>query len=137
MDVWYYPQKVAEKIREEFPDASIEFIPEFPAKKDNERVLVASTKFDEVVFVTYCETQPYLGTDGLTRRIEAVIDSLNMAGRLSTVVHFGNPFAMETLQHVKRKIFGYTMPGAQPCAIEALAGKLEPQGTLPFKVKFQ
>ena len=137
MDVWYYPQKVAEKIREEFPDAAIEFIPEFPAKKDNERVLVASTKFDEVVFVTYCETQPYLGTDGLTRRIEAVIDSLNMAGRLSTVVHFGNPFALETLQHVKRKIFGYTMPGAQPCAIEALSGKLEPQGTLPFNVKFQ
>lgn len=137
MDTWYDPQRIADKIRAEFPDAAIEFIPEFPAKKDNERVLVASTKFDEVVFVTYCETQPYLGTDGLTRRIEVVIDSLNMANRLSTVVHFGNPFALETLQHVGRKIFGYTMPDAQLCAIDALAGKLDPKGTLPFNVKFQ
>ena len=137
MDTWYDPQRIADKIRAEFPDASIEFIPEFPAKKDNERVLVASTKFDEVVFVTYCETQPYLGTDGLTRRIEVVIDSLNMAGRLSTVVHFGNPFALETIQHVKRKIFGYTMPDAQPCAIDVLAGKLTAEGTLPFNVNFQ
>lgn len=137
MDTWYYPQKIADKIRAEFPDAAVEFIPEFPAKKDNERVLLASTKVDEVIFVTYCETQPYLGTDCLTRRIEVVIDSLNMANRLSTVVHFGNPMALENLQHVKRKIFGYTMPDAQLCAIDALAGKLDPQGSLPFKVKFQ
>ena len=137
LGTWYYPNRIAERIRENFPDAAIEFIPEFPAKPDNERVLVASTKFDEVVFVTYCDTQPYLGTDCLTRRIEAVIDSLNMAGRLSTVVHFGNPTALETLQHVKRKIFGYIMPDAQPCAIDAIAGKQGAEGTLPFKVNFQ
>lgn len=137
MDVWYYPQRIADRIKELFPDALIEFIPEFPAKKDNERVLVASTQCDDVVFITYCETQPYLGTDGLTRRLEAVIDSLNMANRLSTVVHFGNPFALETIQHVKRKIFGYTMPDAQVCAIDALAGKQDTPGSLPFNCKFQ
>ena len=135
--VWYYPQRVADQIRKNFPDASIEFIPEFPSKPDNERVLVASTKFDEVIFVTYCDTQPYLGTDGLTRRIEAVIDSLNMAGRLSTVVHFGNPFALEPLMHVKRKVFGYIMPDAQPCAIDAIAGKQDAPGSLPFNVNFK
>ena len=137
MDAWYYPRKLADRIRELFPEALIEFIPEFPAKKDNERVLVASTQCDDVVFVTYCETQPYLGTDGLTRRLEAVIDSLNMANRLSTVVHFGNPFALEPLKHVKRKVFGYTMPDAQLCAIDAIAGKQDAPGSLPFNVKFQ
>lgn len=137
MDVWYYPQQIADKIRQSFPDAAVEFIPEFPAKKDNERILVTSTQYDEVVFVTYCETQPYLGTDGLTRRIEAVINALSLAGRLSTVVHFGNPFAMEELPHVKRKIFGYTMPDSQLHAIDALAGELTPQGSLPFNVKFR
>lgn len=137
LGTWYYPNRIAEQIRANFPDAAIEFIPEFPAKPDNERVLVASTKYDEVIFVTYCDTQPYLGTDCLTRRIEAVIDCLNMAKRLSTVVHFGNPCALEPLQHVKRKIFGYIMPDAQPCAIDVLAGKRTAEGSLPIKVELQ
>ena len=136
-DQWYYPNRVADQIRKNFPDAHIEFIPEFPTKPDNERVLVASTQFEEVIFVTFCDTPPYLGTDGLTRRLEVMIDSLNMANRLSTVVHFGNPFALETIQHVGRKIFGYIMPDAQPCAIDALAGLQGAPGSLPFNCKFQ
>ena len=136
-DQWYYPNRIADQIRKNFPDAHIEFIPEFPTKPDNERVLVASTQFEEVIFVTFCDTQPYLGTDGLTRRLEVMIDSLNMANRLSTVVHFGNPFALETIQHVGRKIFGYIMPDAQPCAIDALAGLQGAPGSLPFNCKFQ
>ena len=134
---WYYPQKIAQHIRENFPGARIEFMPEFPHKKDNERVLIASTECDETVFITYCDTQAYLGTDGMTRRAEVVIDCINMAGKLEGVVHFGNPYALEPLKHVKRKIFGYNMPGAQPCAIDALAGKQDAPGTLPVNCKFQ
>ena len=134
---WYFPQRIAKKIRETFPDAGIEFLPEYPHNKDNERVLVASTRYDETIFVTYCETCAYLGTDCMTRRAESVVDSINLAGKLAGVVHFGNPFALEPLLHVKRKIFGYTMPGAQLCAIDVLAGKSEADGTLPFNVKFK
>lgn len=136
-DTWYFPQKVAAQIRENFPDARIEYMPEFPHKKDNERVLVASTECDETIFITYCDTQAYLGTDGLTRRAEVVINCINMAGKLEGVVHFGNPFALEPLMHVKRKLFGYNMPGAQPCAIDALAGKQDAPGSLPVNCKFQ
>lgn len=134
---WYFPQKVAKRIRENFPNARIEFLPEFPHKKDNERVLVASTECDEVVFVTYCDTAAYLGTDCMTRRAEMVIDCINMAGKLEGVVHFGNPFALEPLMHVKRKLFGYNMPGAQECAIDALAGKQPANGSLPINCNFQ
>ena len=73
----------------------------------------------------------------MTRRAECVVDCINLAGKLEGVVHFGNPYALEPLLHVKRKIFGYTMPGAQLCAIDVLAGKSEANGTLPFNVKFQ
>jgi beta-glucosidase-like glycosyl hydrolase len=134
---WYFPQRVAEKIRKEYPDAAIEFIPEYGSSKDNERVLVASTKYDETIYVTYCETVAYLGTDCMTRRAESVINSLALAGKLAAIVHFGNPFALEPLYHIPRKIFGYTMPDSQLYAIDVLKGNCAANGNLPFDVKFQ
>jgi hypothetical protein len=66
-----------------------------------------------------------------------MIDCVNLAGKLAAVVHFGNPFALQPLLHVKRKIFGYTMPDTQLYAIEVLDGKLPAKGTLPFHVEFK
>ena len=131
-----FPDKIAEKIKAVFPDAGVEFLPEFPAAKDNKRVLIASTQYDDVVFITFCTTGAYLGTDGLTRRVESVIDSVNISGKLEAVVHFGNPFALKNLRHVPRKLFGYDIPDAQLYAIDVLAGKLPAPGILPFRIAF-
>jgi len=90
-----------------------------------------------VVFITFCTTRPYLGTDCLTRRTEAMINAFNYSGKLSAVLHFGNPFALKTLNHIPRKLFGYMMPQSQLHAIEVLAGKLPAKGTLPFQIEFQ
>ena len=133
---WYFPKKLAEKIHEEFPESGIAFIPEFSGQIENEIVLNTATKYKEIVFVTYCDTVCYLGTDCLTRRTEAVLNSLIQSGKVSTVVHFGNPFALKTIKHVPRKIFGYTIPASQLHAIEVLAGKIEAKGTLPFEIDF-
>lgn len=134
---WFYPKRVAEKIRQEFPDAAIEFIPEFASNKDNERVLVASSECDETVFISFCDTKAYMGTDCLTRRAEALINALIRANKLAALVHFGNPFAVEPIEHNPRKIFGYTMPESQMYAIDVLKGKCEAHGKLPFKVQLQ
>lgn len=134
---WYHPEAIINKIHEEFPEAEVITISDYATAKENEAVLVASTRHKEVVFITYCDTRPYLGTDCLTRRAEYLINSLNFSGRLSAVVHFGNPFALKNLDHISRKIFGYMMPQSQEYAIEVLAGKIEAKGTLPFKVKFK
>lgn len=134
---WYYPKVIANKIREEFPDAGIIYLPELPNQKQNENVFLEAAKHDDVVFVTFCMTQPYLGTDCLTRRVENVIDCINLANKLAGVLHFGNPFALQPLLHVKRKLFGYTMPDTQPYCIEVLAGKLPAKGTLPFNIEFK
>lgn len=134
---WYHPTQIAQKIREEFPQSGVEFISEYPTARDNERILVASTNYDDVVFVTFCTTGAYLGTDCLTRRMEGLIDCINLSGRLAATVHFGNPFALKHLLHVPRKIFGYDMPMAQSYAVEVLAGKLPARGTLPFRIPFQ
>ena len=133
---WYFPKRIAKRIEEKFPGAGIEYLPEFPNGGDNERVLSAAVEYKEVVFITFCKTAAYVGTDGLTRRVEAVINALVHSGKVSAVVHFGNPFAMEEIYHVPRLIFGYNIPESQPYAIDVLAGESKARGTLPFDIKF-
>jgi hypothetical protein len=131
---WYRPDRIAKKIRQEFPEAGIEFIPEFSGQKDNDRVLSAATGYKEAVFVTFCSTTSYLGTDGLTRRTEAVMNSLIQSGKVSAILHFGNPYALKNITHVPRKLFGYMITDSQIHAIDVLAGKLEAKGHLPYEV---
>ncbi len=127
----YNANNTIRAIQEHFPNSDIELIPEFPSPKDNDRVLTAASKYDEVVFVSFCVTAPYMGTDCLTRRIEAVINALALPGKLTALVHFGNPLALENLFHIPRKIFGYCAPASQGPAIEVLAGKYPAKGKNP------
>ena len=73
----------------------------------------------------------------MTSRVEALINCITHSGKTSAVVHFGNPFALKSLFHVKRIIFGYKVTESQGYAIEALSGKIEAKGTLPYKIELQ
>ena len=99
-------------------------------------MLNAVTEYDEAIYVSFCTTGAYLGTDCLTRRSEAVINSLIYSGKCDTVVHFGNPLALKNLYHIKRKIFGYMAPEAQIYAFDVLAGIIPAKGKLPFPEVF-
>ena len=72
----------------------------------------------------------------MTRRIEAVVNCLAHSKKLSTVLHFGNPYALKKLLHVPRKIFGYLIPESQVFAIDVLKGNIDAKGKLPFDIKF-
>ena len=134
---WYHSDWIEKKIHEEFPEAEVAHLPEFPTAKQNEKALLAASRHKEVVFVTYCSARPYQGSDCLTRRVETVINGLLLSGKVSAVLHFGNPKAMENIDHVPRMLFGYMMPQSQIHAIEVLAGKLPAKGKLPCKVNFR
>ena len=134
---WYSSQRVADKIKEVFPKSEIVFLPEFSQAKENEKVLLAATNHKEVIFVTFCNTAAYLGTDSLTRRTESVANSLINSRKISTVVHFGNPYALKNLFHVERVIFGYHIPESQQHVFDVLKGTIEAKGTLPYKVDLQ
>lgn len=135
-DKWYDPVRIAGNIKETFPDATIMYLPEFPDKKENEAVLLAAAEHDDVVFVTFCAVAPYRGTDCLTRRVETLVDCVNLSEKLGAVVHFGNPYAVEPMRRADRFIFGYHTPASQPHCFRVLKGELEPKGTLPLNVKF-
>jgi hypothetical protein len=64
------------------------------------------------------------------------MNALLHSNKLSTVVHFGNPFALTTLWHIPKKIFGYMIPDSQKFAIDVLKGLIPASGHLPFDVKF-
>lgn len=132
---WYFSDRVAKRIEEKFPGAGIEFLPEFPGGSHNERVLNAATKYKEAIFVTFCRTGAYYGTDCLTRRVESVVNALVQSGKVKAIVHFGNPYAVEKLNHVPRMLFGYNIPDSQLYAIDVLKGEMDAKGTLPFDVK--
>ena len=133
---WYSPVLLGKTIQKEFPGAGIMFLPEFPTASENQAVLVEATKYKEVIFCTFCDAQCYQGSDALTRRFESVINCLVHSGKTDTVVHFGNPFAVNNLMHIKRKLFGFKIKESQKHCIEALAGKFEPTGKMPFKAEF-
>jgi len=134
---WYDPQRVTQAIKENFPHDDVVYLSEFPTAPANDRVLRAATKVDEVVFVSFCDSRPYMGTDCLTRRVEAVMDALISSKKMAAVVHFGNPFALTPLKHIPRKIFGYLIPDSQRHVFEVLSGKYEAKGTLPFHIEFE
>lgn len=130
---WYFPDRLQERIADRFPQAEIVTMPEFPTAAQNERVLTAATRHDAVVMISYCDTAPYLGTDGLTRRAESVINALALSGKLEAIVHFGNPLALRPLLPISRRIYGYASPASQLYAIDVLAGRLEARGSMPFE----
>ena len=129
---WYSPSRVIDSIRERFPNADVVTLPEFPTANQNDVMLTKATGFDKVVFVTFCTTAAYQGSDCLTRRVEAVISALAASNKVEALVHFGNPFALRPLPHISRKILGYNAADAQIYAFDVLAGKAEAKGTFPF-----
>ena len=133
---WYFPKKIESKIKEEFSNSEVVFVPEFATPRENEKVLLAATKHDEVIFVTFCTTSAYLGTDCLTRRTEALINALNTSGKVKALVHFGNPYAVKPINHIPRVLLGYNAPESQNYAFEVLSGKIDAKGKLPFNIKF-
>ena len=130
---FYFPQTAIDAIRERFPNAEIATLPEFPCANENDRVLTAATKHTKVVFVTFCATGCYVGSDRMTRRVESMVEAISVSGKLEAIVHFGNPLAMREIPHrPSRILFGYNAPAAQTYAFDVLAGKIEAKGVMPY-----
>ncbi len=63
--------------------------------------------------------------------------AMQATGRISTVVHLGNPYVLEDIPHVPRKIFGNASTKNSLVALEVLAGNYPPLGTPTYDVKLK
>ncbi len=134
---WYRPQAITEQLNELFPNSVVFAINEFPTAGQNMRVLENSVPYDDVIFLTFVNSQAYVGRECLTSRIVSLIQALQVTNRVSTVVHFGNPFVLEELEHIPRILIGGLSPDSVRYTLDILAGKYPAKGVLTYDIKLK
>ena len=134
---WYNPFAIADQIKELFPNSAVYTMNQFPANRENARLLDGSVGFDSVVFITFFVGASYIGTECLTSRIISVIKAMQLTKRISTILHFGNPFVLEDLPHIPRVIIGSNSKDSIKASIDVLAGLEEPKGSLTYEVNLK
>ena len=134
---WWYPAEITKKLEELFPNSTVKAIYQFPTPDQNRAILMDSVYYDDVIMLTFAEAPAYAGSDHLTHRMVALINAMQISGTLSTVVHFGNPYPLEELSHIKRLIIGGISSGSVNAGLEVLAGEYPAKGVLTYDVNFQ
>ena len=132
---WWEPDKIANRLKEEYPNSEVTFFCEYPSRHEVEQVCYKATKADDVVFITFCTSECYQGTDGLTERARIMMEAVQK--KTAAVVHFGNPYAMEKIAHVPRIIFGFPSRLCIDNALNVLSGKYPAKGTMPIALKLK
>ncbi len=132
---WWDPHHIANIIKERFPNSTTVFACEFPSRYQVESVCAGAASHDDVIYVTYCDSECYQGTDGLTERMRILIEST--AIKTAAIIHFGNPYAIEKVVHLPRRIFGFPSTVCIDTAFDVLTGEYEPKGVLPVKLKLK
>ena len=134
---WHFPARIQKKIESLFPNSTVRAIRQFPTPAENQAILHKSLEYDDVIFLTFAEAPAYAGSDALTQRIASLIKAMQITNRISTVMHFGNPYVLEDIAHVGRILIGPMAANSIDAGIEVLAGKREAKGALTYDVDFK
>lgn len=127
---WYRPAEITKYIQSKFKNSSIVAIDQFPPPSQVQNVLNNAVECEDVIFITFTDVQCFVGTERFTSRITDTMLSLSKTDKVSTILHFGNPYTAEDFpMHVKRLLFGCSSPKSINCAIDILAGDYEAKGT--------
>lgn len=129
---WFHTDKVLAQIRRLFPNSETQLIYQFPDREQCQTLLQKSVSYDDVIYLTFTEPIPYVGREHLTRRIEAQIEALQYTGKVSTLIHFGNPCVLGNLPHIPRYVLGGLSAASVETCLEILAGEYEPHGVLTY-----
>ena len=134
---WYHPQEIMDRLEKDFPNSKAVALNQFPAPNDIRHVLRESVAYDDVVCITFVQSTCYIGRECFTSRIVSLINAWQVTNRVSTIVHFGNPFVIEELDHIPRIIIGNPSNDSVNYAIDILEGKYPAKGVLTYDVKYK
>ena len=134
---WYKPEKIFKQLEELFPNSTIRAISEFPSARQNAELLSSSLGYKEVVFITFAEAPAYTGSDRFTPRLIALMEAMQLTGRITTQLHFGSPFVLDELPHIPRRLVGCISEGSVSVGIDVLAGIKESKGRMTYKVNLK
>ncbi len=133
---WYNPVQIKERLLELFPNAAVTLLSEFPTSREIANFLSDSLD-QETVFITFCISQAYVGEERFTPRIISLMKAMQMTNRISTVLHFGNPFLLEDLPHMPRLLVGTISSMGVEAGLNVLAGEYPAKGVLTYDVKLK
>ena len=133
---WYNPALIKERLLEYFPNAAVTLLSEFPTASEISKFLSQSLD-QETVFITFFMTQAYVGEERFTPRIISLVKSMQMTNRISTVLHFGNPYLLEDLPHIPRLLVGTISSMGVEAGLKVLAGEYPAKGVLTYDVKLK
>lgn len=121
-----------EQILKEYPDAEVVIISDYPNHVQNEKVLVAAQKAEEIIFCTFCRPQSYQGSDGINERACYLINCFHE--KTVSVLHTGNPYEVQKFPVAKRIFLGHLGGDSLKYTLKAMKGEFTPSGKIPVKV---
>ncbi len=133
---WYHPNKITERLKELFPNSIVDSIPDYPHSGQVWKLLENSYGY-ETVFVTFYMGGAYCGEERFTPPLISLVNAMQVTNRISTVLHFGNPFVLEDFSHVSRVIIGTGAELGVEAGLNVLAGKAPANGVLTYDVKLK
>lgn len=134
---WYHIDKISKKINDLFPNSDTFVLKEYPIPWHIACALKKATEFDDVVFITYMEGRTYMGREEFAPRIISLMEALQVTQKISTILHFGNPYSLEALPHIPRIIVATCSEKSTLTALEVLAGDYPAKGKLTYDVNFK
>ena len=134
---WYDPNMIIDRLTELFPNSRAHAHSEFPTAAQNSRLLSEAVDYDDVVFITFMQSMAYIGHECLTSRIISVMEAMQVTNKVSTVIHFGNPYVMEDVPHIPRILIGTLSKENVKHTLNVLAGEYPAKGVLTYDVKFK
>ena len=133
---WYHPNKISERLKELFPNSIVDTLPDFPHSGHNWKLLENSYGY-ETVFVTFYMGGAYYGEERFTPQLISLVNAMQVTKRISTVLHFGNPFVLEDFAHIPRVIIGAGAELGVDAGLNVLAGLCPAKGKLTYDVKLK
>ena len=129
---FYSPDRIAEKIKELFPNSDTFMHPEYPSYEDNMRLFGKQQQYDDIVYITYYKSFCFIGRECLTQRTVDMMDALQSTDRIVAHLHFGSPFVATDAPYIPRVLLGWASAGCVMHTLECLAGKAEVLGVQPY-----
>lgn len=134
---WYHVMAIVEKLQGFYPDCGATTLSILPAPAETKDLLAKAMGYDDLVFVTFFNSAAYMGKECFTSRVISVMEALQVTDKISTVVHFGNPYVLEDIPHVPRIIVGTTGADNMVPTFEVLAGERKPLGVPTYNIKLK
>ena len=130
--VWYRPTEIAARIRALFPCSEVITHPNYPNPNQNLLFFKKQAEYDDVVYVTFCKSECFVGRECLTSRTVELMDALQSTDRIVAHLHFGNPFVATDAPYVPRVLLGWTSEECVMHSLAILAGEGELCGIQPY-----